>query len=194
MCTFNLFAKLGGTPDPGGEWEQVSGPQTVPITGGYLGSLDMCAVAHGDYVFEYWFNEIDSPASVTVTVGGRPDAGSNTAISTTEGASVITLIDQLDGTPDVGGTWTVDPPIPNGTFDGNAGTYDPAAGDGSESGTVYAFTYEVVKPGTDGDCECCTVTSVLTITVYLGGNVGSDAAIEVCATEPVISFPGESIT
>jgi len=178
VCTLDLFGELGGSPDTGGYWEQTSGPQSITLSGGHLGTASFLNAAAGTYTFDYKFNEVDAPATVTVTVGDRPDPGNNTSLNTTEGAGVITLLDQLDGTPDAGGSWTVLPAIPAGTFNAGAGTYDPASGDGSLEGTVYVFTYSVTEPGSDADCACCTQTADLTITVFQGGTVGTDASSE----------------
>jgi len=178
-CSINLFDKLAGSPTSGGIWTQLTGPQSVTITGGYLGTVDFCPAVDGVYTFKYSFNPTDTPAVVTVTVGNPPSAGTNATITATESNGAINLYSQLGGSPTSGGTWTVSPALPAGTLTGN--NYDPAVGDGLLAGKVYVFTYTVTTPGSDPGCGCCTKTSTVTVTVYLGGNVGSDASVTVCA-------------
>lgn len=179
-CEINLFEKLGGTPDTGGSWSQTSGPQAISLSGGHLGTADFCDAADGTYVFSYKFNDIDTPSTVSVTVGDPPDPGTSVSIDATEGDSAITLYDELGGSPDAGGSWAVSPSVPSGVFNAGAGTYDPASGDGSLNGTTYVFTYSVTKAGTDGDCDCCTKTATVSVTVYLGGSTGDNASVTVC--------------
>lgn len=45
---------------------------------------------------------------------------------------------------------------------------------------VYTFTYEITVPGTQGDCDNCTDTSVVTITVNAAANAGTNNSITVC--------------
>lgn len=181
-CTLDLFDQLGGSPDTGGSWTQTSGPQSITISGGHLGTITMGSATAGTYTFSYKFNDIDTPSVVTLVLGTPPTAGTSASINSTEGAGAITLVDQLGGTPDAGGTWTVSPTPPSGVFDAGAGTYDPASGDGSLAGTQYVFTYSVTKAGTDADCDCCTKTATVTVTVFTGGTVGNDVSINICTS------------
>lgn len=51
---FNLFDLLTGIPDQGGEWTQISGIETVTITGGHLGTISGMRSRQGcEYRFRY---------------------------------------------------------------------------------------------------------------------------------------------
>jgi hypothetical protein len=105
----NLFALLGGSPDVDGEWTQVSGT-TASITNGYLGTVNLNALAGCEFVFEY---ECPGPSGCqsTATVTIIKNAAFDIDITLT-GDLFESDVDGCDGTTTyqwqrlIAGIWT----------------------------------------------------------------------------------------
>jgi hypothetical protein len=124
-----LFASLGGTPDIGGTWTDLSSSGAV-ITGN---NADFTLVPTGTYQYQYKVTGtapcVDATAIVTVNVTGAPttaNAGPDQVIC---GAAFTTLAANAPGAGETG-TWTVTPSSgavvtsgsPTSIFVGVAGT------------------------------------------------------------------------
>ncbi len=169
---FQLFSVLGGTPQAGGTW---IGPSGNTVSGQFSPGISQPGV------YRYRVTgvapcESDS-ATVTVVQNPAPNAGISNAVQICSSQGTIELITLLGGTPDPGGSWTLngDPHGPN---------YDPAV-DGS--GTfVYAVT---------GLSPCGTATSQVSITRVLAPSAGTGGAIAACINDDAIDlFAGLSGT
>ncbi|MFD2565613.1 beta strand repeat-containing protein, partial [Aquimarina rubra] len=135
----------GTSPDnPGGDFNAGSGTYD-PTTGGV-------------YVFDYTVNAlvpctVNATTSVTVSVQTAPNTGINNTIFADGSSGVITLLNELLSTPDVGGLWSLDGAgdNPGANFDSGLGTLDSS---GLVDGT-YIFEYSITN---------CT-TSMSSVTV-----------------------------
>lgn len=70
--SFNLFDFLLGLPDSGGTWTQVEG-NTAPITGGYLGTVNLDSIAGCHFKFRYAGGSGNCADESFVTVNKDPD-------------------------------------------------------------------------------------------------------------------------
>ncbi|HNU55652.1 MAG TPA: gliding motility-associated C-terminal domain-containing protein, partial [Flavobacteriales bacterium] len=149
----DLFAALGGTPDPGGAW---TGPMGM-ADGIFSPGVDPA----GTYTYSV---TAPSPcpnmsAAVTVNVESPPNAGENGTASLCPEAAPVNLFSLLGGSPDPGGTWTG----PGGTA--SSGTFDPAV---DPPGT---YTYTVL-----GDlCPDDAATASLVVYIAPLPEAGPDA-------------------
>ena len=154
----DLFPLLAGSPFPGGIWFWMGSGQINPeiISGLYDSMIGQGGMA--GYVVSAGPDCPNDTAYVTVTeidctdpcAVSTPDAGIGGDIIRCTIDPVTELFDLLQGTPDVGGTWTGP--------DGNAfsGTFDPAS---SASG-VYVYTvFDLL--------DCAPDTTQLNISVIL---------------------------
>ena len=95
--------------------------------------------------------------SVLIIVTPGADAGANGTIDVCENSSTFDLFPQLNGTPDIGGTWTENGNVVSNMF--NPSTY-PAG--------VYTLTYTIDLP------PCIPVSADVIVTVNsivdAGGN------------------------
>jgi hypothetical protein len=104
-ASVNLFTVLGGTPDPGGTWEDVDG--SGALTGVFFQpSIAGAGVYNFDYIVSGLCNTDTS--TVTVTVEATANAGVDGTISFCEGSTPTQaeLFAALGGNPDAGGVWT----------------------------------------------------------------------------------------
>jgi hypothetical protein len=162
---FDLIGNLGGTPDTGGIWAQISGPGGVTTIGD---NADLLGATPGTYVFEYTIfggTCVNVSAQLTVNVDAAPAvlAGSDAEQCENSGSSL------LNGTAaDYSSVnWTT---TGTGTF-ANANTLTPSYTFGpGETGTI-TFTLEAFGLGV---CSNASDNVDLTITpapfVNAGGN------------------------
>ncbi|MBL0128381.1 MAG: gliding motility-associated C-terminal domain-containing protein [Flavobacteriales bacterium] len=168
----DLFTLLGGSPQIGGTW---TGPSGMP----FGGTFDPSADASGDHTYTITGTACaSSSAVVSVNVLAGPDAGGDNAIVACNTQGAFTLISQLTGTPDGGGTWT-----------NSAG--DPVgASFNSSTGASDVFTYTV-----SGSANCPDDEATLTITVNIAPQAGINGNLTLCASStPVSLFDGLSGT
>lgn len=180
-CTFNLFSRLGGTPDTGGQWVLLSGsPQIITITGGHLGTVNFTNAAVGTYQFQYSFVNIDpdctNTAIVTIIVVQEPNAGNNITLNLCESMPNTNIFPFITGNPTSGGVFSISPALPNGTFNSN-GVINPAVGD---AGT-YTVTYTVTTATPNNPCgTTCSDVSTHTINIHTDCNAGTNGSGTVC--------------
>ena len=134
-----LFAQLGGTPNAGGTWSPA-----LAGAGVYTYTVAATAPCTGD-----------ATATVTVTEQAAPNAGNNGTLSICSTASAQSLLAQLGGTPDAGGTWSG----PSTVVGGN---YDPATMDAG----VYTYTVAATAPCVGNATATVTVAETATGTWY----------------------------
>lgn len=154
--SIDLFTLLGGTPDTGGTWS----PALDSGTGVFNPSVD----PSGAYTYTIAATAVCGSVEsiVTVTVSPQPFAGDDNSIELCTNDTTVDLFTVLGGTPDAGGTWS--PALVSGT-----GVYDPAVDAG------IAYTYAVPALGT-----CPADDALVTVTLNILPNAGSDAEITVC--------------
>lgn len=164
VCTnasaFSLFSLLTGTPDAGGAW---TGPGGTPVVGTFTPGVS----TSGIYTYTVLGTAPCGSATATVTVSQvqAPDAGASNSITVCSDDAVFTMLDELGGTPDAGGTW-VGPNGPHG------GSFDPA----TDVGGAYIYTVS-------GSAPCAPASSTLTITVRTAPDAGADTSITVCSSD-----------
>lgn len=167
QAAFPLFGALAGSPDAGGAW---SLPGPVPVSGTYTPGSS----APGVYTYTVLGLPpcASSSATVTVVEVAAPNPGGNRSITVCSDLPAFSLLGQLAGSPQAGGTWLG----PNGP---HGDTFDPASDDEG------AYTYTV-----QGNAPCANASAVLTITLRQAPNAGSDAAITVCDNDGSFSLFG----
>ncbi|MFT6845112.1 MAG: subtilisin-like proprotein convertase family protein, partial [Flavobacteriales bacterium] len=170
ITNLNIFTLLGNTAETGGTWDNVSAVGV--LTGN---EWDATGVAAGSYDFEYTVvaSSTDCPdamATITVTVVEELNAGTNTSFNICEDGAVFNLIDELNGTPNTGGSWA---DLSTTTGFGTT-TFNPNAGDGPGS---YNFEYTVTST------SCPSKSATLTVEVKRLPVAGVDGAATICNTE-----------
>ncbi|MFZ1689309.1 MAG: gliding motility-associated C-terminal domain-containing protein [Flavobacteriales bacterium] len=156
--TFLLATFLGGSPQGGGTWRN---PMNQVVPGG-----DYVPGTSQPGIYTYTVtgtapcaNEI---AVVTVTQVDAPDAGGDDSRTVCDNMPAVNLFNELNGTPDPGGTWTG----PGGSHNG---TFIP----GTDPQGVYTYTVA-------GTAPCANDQATVTMTVNLAPNAGGDGSMTVC--------------
>jgi hypothetical protein len=159
--SFDLFMTITGNSTTNGIWYN---PTVAP--GNELPNvLDFTGIPAGTYPFFYVDGTVCGSDTVetAVVVAPAPDAGEDNSISSCN-TERITLMVQLNGTPEFGGTWSDDDnsgQLDNGEFD----TWGLPAG-------TYDFTYTVESSNSCPDDEA-TVSVTLTDCLGLEEEEGS---------------------
>lgn len=180
-CAFNLYERLGGTPEPNGYWTLLPGaPQVIVIGGGYLGTVNFVNAQVGTYQFQYALDNVDPTCTntsiVTVQVVAEPNAGNNMNLVLCETMPNTNLFNLMTGNPTPGGVWSISPQLPAGEFSAN-GFINPAPGD---AGT-YTVTYTVTTATPNNPCgTICNDVSTHTINIYANCNAGANGSATVC--------------
>jgi gliding motility-associated-like protein len=164
ICTSNgpadLFAALGGNPQPGGIW---TGPGGTPFNGTFLPGTSP------DGVYTYTVSGtppcVPSSATVTVATTQASDPGISGPFTTCTTAGPVDLFAQLGGSPEPGGSWTT----PSGGV--SNGTIDPATAPAGN----YTYTLPPVGP-------CPAVSSFVAVTVVPAPNAGTNGTATLCSS------------
>ena len=160
--TFDLFDSLNGSPDIGGTWS----PELNSGTGVFDPTVDN----EGIYTYNVISNNPicgSASAQINVSFAVSPDAGDNGLLQLCEDdTTAYDLFDQLDGSPDTGGTWT--PALNSGT-----GVFDPTV---DNEGT---YTYTVFSTNT----LCENATAIVAVSITSNPNAGSDGVLEICEND-----------
>ena len=136
------------------------------------GTFDPSADASGDHTYTITGTACaSSSAVVSVNVLPGPDAGGDNTIVVCNTQVAFTLISQLLGTPDPGGSWT------NAAGDPVGASFNPLTG-GSD-----VFTYSV-----SGSANCPDDEATVTITVNIAPHAGINGNLMLCASSPPISL------
>lgn len=165
-AAFPLYTLLGGDPCPNGTW---TAPNGIPFSGIFVPGLDPAGIYLYTVYEQFGANQT---ATVTVNVEAAPNAGSSAILSLCSTGGTVSLLDALDGTPDLDGVWTGPEPGVNGQF-------DPA------TMTAGTYTYTV-----SGSGPCPDATASVTVLIYSAPNAGIDGIVNVCLTDPpILLFP-----
>ncbi|MGB1206957.1 MAG: proprotein convertase P-domain-containing protein, partial [Chitinophagales bacterium] len=156
--TINLIDVLEGNPDAGGVWTTFSG---VPYSGTFTPTINVSGLYN--YTVDNGFCE--ATASIIVNIITGPDVGEDTTIDICETDAPFSLFDQIDGTPDIGGTWTDE----NGNV--VVDTFNPLNDNAGD------YFYTITTPE-------CTVSSTLTINNIALPNAGNDNIVSICEDAP----------
>jgi len=152
----DLFNGLGGNPDTGGTW---SGPGNV-----LNGVFDPATAPAGTYTYTIAGQPpcTGASSSVVVTLSVPADPGTDGALSLCSTGAAVDLFTVLGGSPDSGGTWSL-----NGVP--HPASFDPA----TDASGIYTYTI----PGSAG---CDAVSADATMVVITQAFAGADAVITVC--------------
>lgn len=171
-----LVLGLGGTPDAGGTWADLSG--TGQLTGGTLNSTGL---APGSYAFLYTVQGFgpcaDASATVTVNVTEALSAGYDSDISVCQG-EIVDLFAALDGSPQTGGFW-LDVDL-SGALIGGVFNSGQTGGPGT-----WRFDYVL-----SASALCQSDTARVTVNVIQGPFAGCDGAFSLCSTNPPVILIG----
>lgn len=173
--SIDLFDALGGTPQPGGTWQDVNG------TGALAGNiLNPSMLSPGTYAFVYTVTGnppcVNASAQVTVTLTNALNAGTSSSAQVCQSQVAVDLFTLLGGTPQPGGNWSDD--NASGALIG--GVFNATA---VPAGTTWAFTYTL--PPSAG---CASVSATVTVTVLLSPNAGQDGNLQVCSNGPIVNL------
>ena len=173
--TINLYS-LVSDEDEGGLWTPLAGNPsggTFSPSGAFSVAGASSSPPNNVYGFTYGFpsncNTGPSSTVVYITITEQKDPGIDSEISVCMGAPIINLLQNLDGSPDPGGTWSANP---SAGF-GPSGTFNPSAA-GVTNGT-YEFTYTFLPSQ-----GCATTESTLKINVIDQPSVGTSGSIYIC--------------
>jgi gliding motility-associated-like protein len=162
---FPLFNALGGNPQPGGTWTDLTGTGALTPNG----ILNANLLSEGTIAgFTYAINDPvcgTVSATVVVTVTGYPDPGADAAITLCSTSAPVVLFDVLGGDPEPGGAWT----RPGGAA--HNGIFIP----GTDPAGVYNYTVA-------GNQACPDSSAQVTVTVNNPPNAGGDGFRQVCDT------------
>ncbi|MBL8002318.1 MAG: T9SS type A sorting domain-containing protein, partial [Flavobacteriales bacterium] len=147
LCSISAPITLGGSP-AGGVWTGTgvsgTGPYTFDPTAGTQ-TLTYTVTSSG----------CSSSATTTVTVNDPVDAGSNGSLSICSNGTSVNLFNQLNGSPQAGGTWSGPSTVVNDIY--NPVTMNPGT-----------YTYTVLGPAGCGNASAqVVVTETSTTTWYL---------------------------
>lgn len=162
---FALSGFLGGTPQGTGAW---TGPGGVPVSGTYTPGTSAPGV--------YTYTVPGTPpcaaavATVTVTQVTAPNAGTSSSITVCSNNAAFSMLAQLGGSPNPGGTWS-------GPSGAHVDTFDPSV----DASGVYTYTVA-------GTAPCANATSTLTVTVQPAPNAGTNGAITLCSNNGVYAL------
>lgn len=160
-AVFNLLDSLGGLPDAGGTW---SGPG-----GAHSGLFQPSTDLGGAYTYTVPGQApcVAAVATVTVTVRPAPDAGTSVNVVKCSNEAAFSLISQLGGSPDAGGTWTGP-----GNVAFPSGLFTP----GADAPGLYTYTVVGLSP-------CAVATATVNIAVSTAANAGTNGSYSVCSSD-----------
>ncbi|MBL7962359.1 MAG: hypothetical protein JNM31_00815 [Flavobacteriales bacterium] len=148
---FSMFAQLGGSPDAGGLW-------TSPGGSPHPNSFNPVVDPAGCYVYIVPGVApcMNASSVLCITATPAPNAGTNTTLSWCQGDGPFTMLTQLNGGPQAGGSWT-DP-----FSDPHSSTFTP----GVDPNGLYTYTIPASGgcPGVSATLDVTVITTCLTTT------------------------------
>lgn len=161
-----LLGELGGSPDANGTW---TGPDALPFGGTFLPGTSQPGIY--TYTVTGLAPCVPATATVEVSVTIAPVAGGNGTVALCSDDAPYALTQSLSGIPDAGGSWTGPDATPH------SGTFVP--------GTDAPGPYTYVVAGQD---PCPDASAVVTVSVSIAPDAGTDGEITVCYTDAVFSL------
>jgi len=160
--TYDLIDSLTGSPDANGTWS----PALASGTGIFDPTLD----GEGTYTYTVASGTATcgtATASVVVSFATSPNAGNDGSLDICEDdTNTYDLFDSLDGSPEIGGTWS--PALASGT-----GVFDPTLDNQSN------YTYTI----TSNNTVCEDATASVIVSIILPPNAGTDGTLEICQND-----------
>lgn len=161
----DLAAALTGSPDPGGTW-------TDPNGAPFSGALDAATAISGNY--SYTLTSTAPPCSATaviaVSIAQQPNAGINSTSAYCSSSPSTSLLTELGGSPEPGGTWSG----PNGP---HTGTLLPAT---DPSGT---YTYTI-----SGTAPCTNASASVEVVVNPTPDAGTGNTMNLCSNSAAVDL------
>lgn len=156
----NLFTSLGANAQAGGTWS----PALASGTGVFNPAVDPA----GNYTYTITGTVPcgSDAAVVTVQIVPGPDAGQDGVLTVCINSNPQNLFQSLNGTPQVGGTWS--PALASGT-----GVFNPAV----DAAGVYTYTFF-------GNQPCDNDTATVTVTVNPIPDAGENGEAFFCSNYP----------
>ncbi|MBA4746714.1 MAG: gliding motility-associated C-terminal domain-containing protein [Muricauda sp.] len=181
--TFDLFANLNGTPDPGGTWSTPNSDNAGALDTN-TGIVNLWKINYsGEHQFTYTNEDCNESATITLYLGGYAGEdnidGSANACSDNPAVNLFSFLgsDVDEVIPDFNGIWAEDPNTETGFLFGNL--FDAqAAGPGE-----YVFTYTV--PAVDA---CPGMQSTVNLEVHEAPNSGEPINLVVCTTDDLSGY------
>jgi len=112
-------------------------------------------------------------AQIVIAGGGAVSAGGDVTLDLCSDMPSINLIDELLGTPNLGGTWEG----PSTLANGDQGTFDPSAD--------LSGIYEYIVLGSGG---CPNDTAFITLTNGIAPNAGTGTVLNLCSSAPSLDL------
>lgn len=158
---FAMLTVLGGNPNGNGTWLDALGDT---VSGTFIPGTTI----PGDYSYVVVGTApcVNDTAQLTIAVNQAPSAGSNASITVCSDQGAIELVNVLNGTPDLTGSWT----DPNGI--GTNGAFTP--------GTSLTGGYTYLVPG---QTPCLDASAVVVVSENRQPVAGISAAFERCSTD-----------
>jgi gliding motility-associated-like protein len=166
-----LISLLDGSPDAGGSWTR-NGTDVGPF-------FDPASSLPGTYIYRVIGQSpcADRTAQVVISVTPALSAGDNGSVTACLDATDVDLFAALQGTPDVGGSWT------------NLSGQGTLVGDDWDASGVppgnYLFVYSFAAQG-----ACPGDNSQVLVTVVPALDAGVDANVDACSGELYVLFNG----
>jgi hypothetical protein len=176
-AAFFLTGALGGSPDTGGTWSQMSGPSAVTITGD---NADFIGAKGGSHNFEYSIGGgvcAVLTSNLIVTVSEQPDAGIANTVAGCNNDPGFYLFGSLSGIPTPGGVWIQLGGTSAITITGDYADFISAIPD------TYVFEYSVTGSG-----PCTNASAQLTVNVGADLDAGENGNLNACSPLGVIGL------
>jgi len=165
QSSLDLFAQLGGTPDPGGTWRDPSNNLHSNIFNPAVDPGGMWT-----YTVAGSIGCNDATATVSITLATAPNAGTGVAVDYCETDPAVNLFTLLGGSPDPGGVWTG----PNGAHNG---ILNP----GTDVSGLYTYTVMGTPPCSDSQAQ-------VDVTILMAPDAGTGGALTVCSDDAPFSL------
>ncbi|WP_034059995.1 hypothetical protein [Lacinutrix jangbogonensis] len=157
--TYDLFNNLGSSPDAGGTW--------LPALNSTTGLFDPNVDSPGTYTYTVVTSDPicnDASASVIVSFSIPPVAGSDGSLDICEDdTNIYDLFNNLDGSPNLGGTW-----FP--TLNSTTGLFDPTI----DTPGTYTYTVATSNPA------CSNASASVIVSFNIPPVAGSDGSLDIC--------------
>ena len=154
--------------DPGGTWSGNG------ITNAVNGTFDPATAGVGSHVITYTIaGACGNSSTETFVVQSPPSAGISSSLTVCPADPATSLLAQLGGTPDAGGTWTG----PSALAGGDIGTFDPA------TNTAGTYTYTVTGTG-----PCPPATADVVVSFSAPANTTITPAGPFCDNNPAANL------